>query len=307
MPNNKLSLAVAGSRKTQSIVDQCGQVGRENKVLIVTFTQANQEEIKSRLSTNAGGSGNITVLGWYGFLINDFAKPFVPFKFKGRRVEGFNFEGNPSRYARGERRFFDSQGAVYACELARLSYELMGLSAGALVNRLECIYDYIFIDEVQDLSGYDWEIIDELLSSSINIDMVGDVRQAVLSTNPRGRKNKGYAYAEAIHWFREKERQGVLEIEERNVTYRCRPEIASFSDKIFGNELDFPSTFSENHFETGHDGIFTIRPDQVEEYVRRYNPQCLRYSSASGKTLGLEFLNFKACGSFQPSCPNRFH
>ena len=56
---------------------------------------------------------------------------------------------------------------------------------GALIRRLEGIYDEILIDEVQDLSAYDWDILDALLISSIEIWMVGDIRQAVLATNGR--------------------------------------------------------------------------------------------------------------------------
>lgn len=76
---------------------------------------------------------------------------------------------------------------VYGCELGRLAYELIEATP-ALLRRLECMYDEILIDEVQDLSGYDWEIIHALLNSQIDVRMVGDVRQAVLSTNPRGQK-----------------------------------------------------------------------------------------------------------------------
>lgn len=81
----------------------------------------------------------------------------------------------------------DGSNQIYACELGRLARELMAATP-ALIRRLECLYDEILIDEVQDLSGYDWEIVLELLKSRIDVRMVGDVRQAVLSTNPRGRK-----------------------------------------------------------------------------------------------------------------------
>ncbi|MBQ0957265.1 UvrD-helicase domain-containing protein [Serratia symbiotica] len=92
--------------------------------------------------------------------------------------------------AKGVNRFLDSSGAAYACELGRLAHELISESGGALIHRLECIYDEILIDEVQDLSSHDWEIIDVCLRSSVDIRMVGDIRQSVLSTNPRSSKNK---------------------------------------------------------------------------------------------------------------------
>ena len=101
-------------------------------------------------------------------------------------------------------------GAAYACELGRLAHELIEASDGALLRRLQCIYEEILIDEVQDLSSHDWGIIDSLLNSSLDVRMVGDIRQAVLATNPRSAKNKKYAYAESIHWFRERESEASL-------------------------------------------------------------------------------------------------
>ena len=94
-----------------------------------------------------------------------------------------------------------SDNRIYACELGRLAFELME-AAPALLHRLECIYDEILVDEVQDLASYDWEILEKLLHSRIELRLVGDVRQAVLSTNPRGRKNKQFGYAASLQWFR---------------------------------------------------------------------------------------------------------
>jgi hypothetical protein len=158
---------------------------------------------------------------------------------------------------------------------------------------LECLYDEILIDEVQDLSAHDWEIVDTLLDSAIDVRMVGDIRQSVLATNPRSSKNRKYAYADAVHWFRERQARGILEIIEANTTWRCRPEIAMFSDGIFDASWSFPATKSENRTATEHDGVYLLRKEQVDDYVARFRPQCLRHSVASGKEFDLNFLNFK--------------
>lgn len=290
---NYLTLAVAGSRKTQGIVEHCASMPRDRRELILTYTQTNQVELRSRLVKYAGDHGGITVVGWFTFLLREFARPFLPCKFPGERVRGFNFDGRPHQRATGYRRFFDSSGAVYACELGRLAYELVGASDGALLRRLECIYDEILIDEVQDLSGYDLDIIDILLGSSIDIRMVGDIRQAVLSTNPRSGKNKQYAYANAIKWFRDREARGVLTISESNTTWRCHPKIAEFSDTIFDPCWCFPITKSVNTTVTGHDGVFLLHPQHLTHYVERFRPLCLRDSANSGKEFELNYVNFK--------------
>ena len=290
---NHVTLAVAGSRKTQSIVDHCASLARERRALIVTYTQTNQAELRSRYANHASDHPSVTVMGWFTFLLREFARPFIPFRFRGERVLGFNFDGRPHRFAQGRARFLDSAGAAYACELARLAYELVEASGGALVRRMECSYDEILIDEVQDLSGYDWNILDVLLRSAIEIRMVGDIRQSVLSTNARGSKNKKYAYSQAIEWFRERERSGELIITENNTTWRCCPDVARFSDSIFDPAWSFPTTNSTNSKQTGHDGVFLVRPRHVLQYVERFRPQCLRDSANSGKLYALDYMNFR--------------
>lgn len=290
---NRLTLAVAGSRKTQGIVEHCASLPTERRVLVLTFTQANQAELRSRIKQYAGHHHNIEVMGWFSFLLSHFAKPFLPFKFPGQRVLGFNFEGRPYFMARGQSRFLDANGAAYACELGRLAHELVANSKGSLLRRLECIYDEILIDEVQDLSSHDWDIFDVLLRSSIRIWMVGDIRQSVLATNPRSKKNSKYSYANAITWFREREAEGILEIKDSVTTWRCHPLIAAFSDTIFDPSWNFAATQSMNDTVTGHDGVYLVSSKHVHEYVGLYQPQCLRHSVTSGKNFNLDYLNFK--------------
>jgi hypothetical protein len=290
---NHLTLAVAGSGKTQRIVEYCATLPIDRRALILTYTQANQAELRGRIGTLAGDHPGIEVMGWYAFLLRHFARPFLPFMFCGQRICGFNFEGRPYRMAKGLCRFLDSNGAAYACELGRLSYELIDASGGALLRRLQCIYEEVLIDEVQDLSSHDWEIIDALLNSTLDIHMVGDIRQAVLATNPRSSKNKRYAYADSIHWFREREAKGILEISESSETWRCRPEIAAFADTIFDSRWGFPPTVSRNHSVSRHDGVFLVHPEDVYRYVKEFQPLCLRSSANFGKKFNLDYLNFR--------------
>lgn len=288
-----VTLAVAGSRKTQGIAEHCAKLPSTRRVLAITYTQANQLELRARLDRCAGEHVNVEVLGWFTFLLRHFARPFLPFKFAGRRLHGFNFEGRPGMFAKSNKRFLDSRGAAYGCELARLSFELVAESHQAIVRRLEGIYDEILIDEVQDLSGYDWDILDVLLDSKLDLWMVGDVRQAVLATNARSKKNKAYAYADAINWFRTREKQGRLTISESTTTWRCHPDIAAFSDGIFDASWAFPKTESKNDKVTEHDGVFLLRTEHAQDYAARYTPKCLRNSVSSATKLPFDFLNFK--------------
>jgi ATP-dependent DNA helicase UvrD/PcrA len=291
---NKLTLAVAGSGKTQGLAEFCGQLPADHRILAISFTKANQAELRTRISAEAGHNPRIEVIGWFQFLLRDFARPFMPFLFPSRRITGFNFEGEPNRFASGVGRYLDTTGAAYRSQLGRLSYELIEASGVALQRRLVCCYQALLIDEVQDLAAYDWDILDFLLRSGLRVTMVGDFRQAVFSTNPRSSKNKSLSHTGAIGWFREREEEGLLEIETRSYTWRCRPEIAGFSDSIHHSAGDFPPTEARNGLVSGHDGVFWVQPEDVAEYVRRFSPQCLRDSVKSGTAFDLDYINFGA-------------
>ncbi|MFC5475595.1 UvrD-helicase domain-containing protein [Paraherbaspirillum soli] len=291
---NHLTLAVAGGRKTQMIAERCAQFSQKRRVAVLTYTQTNQNELKIRLAKYASGHVNIEVMGWFTFLLHHFAKPFLPLKFSGLPVPGFNFEGEPDQYATGAERFLDGGGRAYRCELPRLTHELISASKGAAIRRLECLYDEILIDEVQDFCGYDLDLLEALFTSSIHVWMVGDVRQAILSTNAKAKKNKQYRGVKILDWFRKQEQGSNLSIDEVNVTWRCRQEIADFSDGLFDSSYGFSKTESKNDVLTNHDGVFFVKPQDVPAYVREFNPQCLRDSIRSAKKYNQNFINFGA-------------
>jgi DNA helicase II / ATP-dependent DNA helicase PcrA len=47
---NRLTLAVAGGRKTQSIIDHCANAPAGRRILVLTYTRINQQELRARLS-----------------------------------------------------------------------------------------------------------------------------------------------------------------------------------------------------------------------------------------------------------------
>lgn len=287
MPSCHLTLAVAGSGKTQGIVDECAQASADERILILTYTSANQNELTGRLTSEAGHIRQLEVTGWFAFLIAHFVRPYLPFAFSGKRIEGFDFESPPQQRTGSDewRRYFNLQGSARRVHLAQLAYRVNEAAGGAPVRRLSRIFDRIFIDEVQDLSGWDLEILRLLMDSGIAVEMVGDVRQAILATNPRDQKNKQFMYMKIWSWFREQEQAGRLTITQVCNTRRCRPEIAALADSLFAADLGFEPTVSLNHVVTEHDGLYLVRSSDVDAYVSAYAPLILRRQSNSGHEL----------------------
>lgn len=285
--NNHLTLAVAGNGKTKGIVDACAAADPSERILVLTYTSANQQELSNRLATDVGNHHNIEVSGWFSFLIGHFVRPYLPFAYPNKRVRGFDFKSEPQQGVANEewRRYFNRHSEVRKVHLAQIAHRVNEVAGGAPVRRLERIYDRIFIDEVQDLCGWDLEVLRLLMASRIPLEMVGDVRQAILVTNNRERKNKQFKFMKIWDWFKTQEKAKRLTIDQESNTYRCRPEIAQLADSLFAAGRGFDPTVSKNETETDHDGIFLVKPSDVEAYVREYRPLLLRRTVASGREL----------------------
>lgn len=284
-PNSRLILAVAGSRKTQGLVDACKEADPAERILVLTYTRNNQTELSTRLAAHAGDHPHIEVAGWFSFLLHHFVGPFLPLLYPGARVEGFDFGSPPQAYVAADQwqRYFNERSEARRVHLPQLAMRINDAAASVCIQRLERIYDRIMIDEVQDLSGYDLEILKLLVASGIAVQMVGDVRQAIMATNERERKNKKYMFMKIWNWFQEQEKAGRITIEQRGETWRCAQEIAAFADSLFATDWDFTPTVSRNTERTGHDGMFIVAPEHADRYNDEFHPVLLRHSKASAQ------------------------
>ncbi|CAL8978047.1 ATP-dependent helicase/nuclease subunit A [Tessaracoccus sp. O5.2] len=277
---NRLTLAVAGGRKTQSIIDACVESPRRR--LIVTYTTNGQEELRGRLG-EACGTAAPEVMGWYGFLINHFVRPYLPAKYPGRRVEGFNFHYKPHLKATAEQRHFDPTGALTKAGLSSLVGAIIEASNGAPIDRLSKIYEELCVDEVQDLTGWDLVILEKLLLSPMRVTLVGDLRQSVYSTNQSDQKLSQFRGLRKIDWFRAQESRGRLKIVESLYNWRSVDEVVSFANSVFPPAWGFGDAESrqlENH---SHQGFFRITPDQVSEYTRTHMPLALGWDKRAAR------------------------
>jgi hypothetical protein len=287
--NNTVLLAAAGSRKTEHIIDSALAVS-DGRVLITTYTNENQRHIAKRIGDKVGGAipPNITIMGWFTFLISQCAKPYQrAITGEPLKIRGLNFKGHRNRFTKKSdtKYFLDSSNDMYRDGVSDFVVALNHHTDGAIVDRLERIFTHIFIDEVQDLVGYDLDFLDLLLDSCIKITLVGDPRQHTLETNI-GPRNKKYRGRGLVNWFTE--RSGVCILENRCCSYRCNQEICDFADTIYP---DLPSTKSIDVEETGHDGIFFIPKPKVVEYYNQYYPVTVLRNNKNVDTQGLPAMN----------------
>jgi DNA helicase-2/ATP-dependent DNA helicase PcrA len=286
---NKAIIAAAGSGKTEEIVTLALSVPSDEGVLITTYTDNGATEIRNRIVSKVGMiPANIRVTPWLTFLIRHGVKPYQNPILGINQVAGLHFKprlGFPKK-ADVEKYYLDSASRIYRDYLSEFAYLLNERSAGAVVARIATIFPHIFYDEIQDISGRDFEFLELLMDSAATVTMVGDPRQGTFSTT-QSRTNRGLTKSEVTKWLEGLQAKKKLQIEAMNHSHRCRPEICSFSDALYP---DLDQTESRNSITTNHDGVFLVRTNDVAAYIQEHQPQLLVWNKNS-ETFGVSARN----------------
>lgn len=304
LSKNIVRVAAAGAGKTYTIcreaekeINQLSSDSKCNKrVLMVSYATKAVDSIEEELrKENCGVIPNgLDVQSWYSFIMNEMIKPYQTEIFGINEIKGFFFNQhalNYNRYKIGNRnRYLTKDHDLKSEEAAELAMTLNAWSKGAVLRRLERIYGHIYIDEVQDMSGWDLNIIEALMRTSIAITAVGDGKQAVFRTN-YAQKNKGKGGANIWKFFLNLQRGGLANIQRQNVSRRFNYEICNFANRVFPNENNITTCMDEI---TGHDGVFVIMQHDVQAYVNYFSPQVLRWNKKTN-TDGFDSLNFGEC------------
>lgn len=288
MGENRAIFAVAGGRKTEQIVESA-IAEAPNRVLILTYTNENQRHITQRIQQKYGSvPTHVEVMGWLSFLISQCIKPYQrALTNEPLFLRGLNFDGERSRYIpknKPRQYFFDRKANIYRNGVSDCAVSLDSATNGEVIGRLEDIYQTIYIDEIQDLVGYDLDLLELLMNSKIALVVVGDPRQHTLSTNrsPRNKKYRGPGLAE---WF--ERRSGNCKIEYRVENYRCNQKICDFANDLFP---EMPCSVSVDVEQSDHAGIIEITKREIQEYVESYKPVPLRDSKRTA-TYGVKAIN----------------
>lgn len=292
MTSNTFIFAAAGSGKTTTLVKKALQEPEEN-ILITTYTTENIQNIKDIfIQINGFVPSNITIQAWYSFLLSDMVRPFQKNLYSSHKITEMELvAGISAKYTKAteiQKHYFNQHTqAIYSDKIAKFSYNSNSVGNNCYIKRLEKCYSKIFIDEAQDLSGYDFELIEFFLQSKLEIILVGDGRQSTYKTHHSPKhKNKTSLY----QWFKEWEKKGWGNLVEQKASHRCSAEICKFADSFYPN---LPATISKNIKKVEHLGLFYIRPQMMLTYYQRYHPLVLIYDKRSkDKAQGLPTINF---------------
>lgn len=295
---NRLILASAGAGKSTLISKSAFEKTEDGKkVLLLTYTENNQKELNKKfVELYSLKPENVVIKGWFSFLLSDLIRPYqncLPGNFD-TRITNVNFnqsnphrkgkitipgrkEQLPNKYYNPMHFLTSNQDRVHTSFISKMAVKIDKSSKGCSLARLSEIYDCIYIDEVQDLVGWDYEVLKLMIhkNNQIPIFCVGDFRQKVYTTH-HGTK-KPITKSEKIGWFK----NNKIEPEPLNISWRCVDKICEFADTIHSNEKFYQPTISKlpegdlNH--VPHIGLFRVTRENAEGYIKKYRPTILKH------------------------------
>lgn len=287
----ELSIACAGAGKSTKIIRDAWNLSQKNiPSLITTYTESNQRELKKKFEEEYGYlPSNINIKGWYSFLLEDLIRPYQKVLPQlSNRLQGLNFNkaGDPHKKSgrnipgTGEkknfvRHFTVSKGTkVHSFYISKLACRIMQASGKAPAKRLATIYGAIFVDEVQDLTGWDYEVLSHISKCPIlECHALGDFRQTIYETSKGSKQPKT-----SLQKRSKFEELNFKEIP-MSGSRRCSQVICDISDLVHAGEGYEKTTciVDRDKFPLpDHVGVFTLSNLNAPAYIEKFQPVILK-------------------------------
>ncbi|MBE9522087.1 MAG: UvrD-helicase domain-containing protein [Proteobacteria bacterium] len=318
MESNTLIIAAAGSGKTTFLVKRALQIKAE-RVLITTYTEANEAEIKKRITEQNGYiPANIEVQTWFSFLLQHGVRPFqsalsdsiherdigffLTSKKSGqktnRRGEPIIVSGHPIYWGEEhcEKFYFTRSWRIYSDKIAKFVFECNKSTGGDVLNRLARIFDHVFVDEVQDLAGFDLELLKLLFRTYSTVLLVGDPRQVTYLTHRSG-KHRKYSDGRIGEFVKnELGKKTKCTVDESTLkhSHRNNQAICEFSSRLYPElPASTPCTCAGcRPKDADHEGVFWIAKEDVDKYIVEFQPTQLRWSAKTNCSSCGPVVNF---------------
>jgi superfamily I DNA/RNA helicase len=221
--------------------------------------------------------------------------------------------------------YLSKEHRLYYNRLAKFLDSLNGLNE--VNNRLEKYFDSLYIDEIQDFAGHDFNFLKSISKADIEILMVGDYFQHTFDTSNDGNVNKNI-YNDLNTYIKNLSGMGLF-IDTKTLikSYRCSPTVCGFlqdsigigiyshrtdetavlhviekrsADEIFSDEKIVKLFYSE-HYKYG---LYSNNWGNSKG-LNRYNDVCVIMNKTTNKLFNankLEELNPQTKNKFYVAC-----
>lgn len=231
--DKKVILAVAGSGKTRYIIDQ---LNHDERSLVVTYTNNNVTNLRDGILRKFEYfPDNITLQSYFVFLYSFCFRPFLSLKF---RAKGINYKKNQNKFARQaeiHHYFFDKHGRIYSNRIAKFLEQQDVL--GCVNSRLTKYFDNLFIDEIQDFAGHDFNFLKSICKANLKMTAVGDFYQHTFDTSRDAKVNENL-HSDYGKYKTILSNMGItIDTEKLKNSHRCSPTICNFITENIGIEI----------------------------------------------------------------------
>ncbi len=232
--DKRLILAVAGSGKTTELINK---IDFNDRTIIITYTENNYNNIKNKIINKYKEvPKNVRIYTYFSFL---YKFCFAPLK-KNLYVRGMEYNHIKNLYASSKNLDYYMNmynRKMYHSRLAKLCNEKL---INDIQERLEKYFDNIYVDEIQDFSGHDFNLLINIIKCKCNIFLVGDYYQHTYDTSRDGNVNKNLYndYEGYIKKFKTAIPEIVIDNSSFLKSKRCSKEVCQFIKQNLGIDIE---------------------------------------------------------------------
>lgn len=282
--DKRVVLAVAGSGKTQHIIDK---LELNSRALIVTYTVNNTSNLKKRILRKFGVMPKgIRVYTYFSFLMSFCIRPIVGNDIK---IKGVSYSEPPRFAKRNSHEHYVSNGhRLYHNRIAKMMIDCDAVSD--ISERIEKYFDFFCVDEVQDFAANDFNLLCELSKMNVEMLFVGDFYQHTFDTSRDGPIQKNLHKDCDKYLTRLKGAGYTIDLDTLSHSYRCSPTVCRFVSDNIGIPIGSHRT-DEVDIELIQDGEYIKRlltDDSIVKLFFKESNKYIGWTDNWGNTKGLD-------------------
>ncbi|ODP96509.1 DNA helicase UvrD [Salinivibrio sp. SS3] len=226
--DKRVVLAVAGSGKTQHIIDK---LDINSRTLIVTYTVNNTINLKKRILRKFGVMPKgVRVYTYFSFLLSFCVRPIIGSDMK---IKGVSYSEPPRFAKRYTPEHYVSQGhRLYHNRIAKMMIDSGHVPD--IIRRIEKYFDFFCVDEVQDFAANDFNLLCEFSTIDIEVLCVGDFFQHTFDTSRDGKTLKNLHNNYGSYLYKLECAGYTIDLNTLSHSHRCSPTVCRFVTEKLG-------------------------------------------------------------------------
>lgn len=245
--DKRIIQAVAGSGKTTWIIES---LNLEQRFLVVTYTENNLKIINERIMMKFGYlPTNIHTFTFFSFLYNYCLLPQenVISRFNyWKKSKGIDFKTSSRdlRYVQDSKisHYINKNNQYYSFRMSKLILKKESIF-DFIKDRIEAYCDVFFVDEVQDLSANDFNLLLRFYNINVNILLLGDFYQHTFDTSNDGPTNANL-YKDYSKYKNKFNDAFVFDERTLSKSYRCSQSVCQYVEQKLGIKIESHRTDS---------------------------------------------------------------